>query len=238
MPHAASTVKGARAPASTPAALLGELHRSHGRQLLGLALRMTDGHLADAEEVLQGAYERALIVPERYLADPDEALYRLIDALRDRVRVIRRRARREQPADLTRHAGTSQPQEELERTEERDLVLGALAELRPAERRTLALLGAGYDHSEVAEALGLSKACVAKTAERGRVSLAEGRRALLAGERCRRMERIAPAYLAGALAPERRRAVERHLHTCRGGCPRAFARLRVARARTPLPEAA
>jgi RNA polymerase sigma factor (sigma-70 family) len=222
----------------SPADLLGAIHRRHGRRLLGLALRMTDGHRADAEEILQGAYERALLAPERYLADPEESFHRLVDALRDRVRVLRRRARREHPADLAGHAGARQPHDELERAEERDLVLGALTEISPAERRTLVLIGAGYRQSEIARALEVSEACVAKTAERGRVSLAERRQALVAGDRCRRMERIAPAYLAGTLAPERRRAVERHLHTCRAGCPRRFARLTATTAPALLPEAA
>jgi RNA polymerase sigma factor (sigma-70 family) len=238
VPHAASTVKRALAPSASPADLLGAIHRRHGRQLLGLALRLTDGHRADAEEILQGAYERAMLAPERYLADPEESFHRLVDALRDRVRVLRRRARREQPADLAGHAGTRQPHDELERAEERDLVLGALSEISPAERRTLVLIGAGYRQGEVARALRVSEACVAKTAERGRASLAERRQALLAGERCRRIERVAPAYLAGTLEPERRRAVERHLHTCRAGCPRRFARLRALAGESAVPEAA
>jgi RNA polymerase sigma factor (sigma-70 family) len=268
VPHAVPTVKGARAPASSPANLLAVIHERHGQRLLRLALRLAAGHRADAEELLQGAYERALLAPEPYLADPEGALFRLADALRDRARVLHRRAWREEPADLAgwaevgdrpddvdawrgwvlrRRAGRERPQDlagwagarephdELERAEERDLLLGALAELRPAERRTLTLVAAGYRQTEIARTLGLSEACVAKTAERGRASLGEGRRALAAGERCRRMERLAPAYLAGTLIGERRRALERHLHSCRAACPRTFARLRAERARGPAP---
>ena len=241
MPHAVPTVKGAPAPVPSPVPgqLLVLVHQRHGPRLLRLALRLSAGHRPDAEELVQSAYERALAAPERFaLALPEAAALRLADAVRERARSLRRRAARELPDDLERLAGPEEPHALLERAEERDLLLAALAELRPAERRTLALIGAGYRQAEVARALSVSEACVAKTAERGRASLAEGRRALAAGERCRRMERLAPAYLAGTLALERRRALERHLHSCRAACPRTFARLRAERARGPLPDGA
>lgn len=150
----------------------------------GAALRRTARRhslcAADAED----AYQRALVVALRKAPDVDpEAFAAWMHVVTKReawaVRRARERLAVEEPP--ARRSGGPEPADRAERRERVVLVARALATLKPAERRAIALLAAGLSYREIGELCGWSHTKVNR-------SLAEGRAALR--DRLARLEAI------------------------------------------------
>jgi RNA polymerase sigma factor (sigma-70 family) len=127
---------------------------------------------ADAED----AYQRALLVALRKAPDTDpETLARWMHVVTRREAWAVRRAREraigaaEVPRSLP--AQGPEPAELAERRERAALVARALATLKPAERRALALLAAGLSYAEICELTGWSYSKVNRCLAEGRAAL-------------------------------------------------------------------
>jgi RNA polymerase sigma factor (sigma-70 family) len=129
---------------------------------------------ADAED----AYQRALLVALRKAPDVDTAaLARWMHVVTRREAWAVRRARERAigSADVPRSlAGPGpEPAELAERRERVVLAARALATLKPAERRALALLAAGLSYAEIGELTGWSFTKVNRCLAEGRAALRE-----------------------------------------------------------------
>jgi RNA polymerase sigma factor (sigma-70 family) len=129
---------------------------------------------ADAED----AYQRALLVALRKAPDVDTAtLARWMHVVTKREAWAVRRAREraiggaEVPRSLP--APGPEPLELAERRERIALTARALATLKPAERRALALLAAGLSYAEIGELMGWSHTKVNRLLAEGRAALRE-----------------------------------------------------------------
>lgn len=119
------------------------------------------------------------------------------------------------------------PEERCERDEELARGREALRALRPAERRSLTLLAAGYSYAEIAERTGYSVRKVDRSLVKGRERL----RGLVArsedGSRCREMRPLLSSYCDGECGPEQAASVRAHLRAC-AGCRVALRAYRAA----------
>jgi RNA polymerase sigma-70 factor (ECF subfamily) len=205
----------ATAPDAAPALGVEALFRAQERALFGLAYRLT-GCGADAEEIVQETFARALASPPPR-ADEPWAPWLVRVATNLSLDVLRRRRRRGErdtwlPSPLTDEDGDvllalpepceRSPDARYERLESATFAfLLALEALSPRQRAALVLCDVcGYAAREAADAMGTSEAAV-------RVTLHRARRALAAYER-------APCRPDAALAERTRRALEallRHL---------------------------
>lgn len=177
---------------------------------------------ADADELVQMAYERALRRPE--LLAGDRPCRRLADHMSDDARTMRSRAGRLVPLEAEL-AGDPGPGSRLERRASVASALEALAELGSERARLLVLLGEGRSVTEVADLLGRREEAVKTAARRARAEAAARRALIEEGARCKRVRRHLAPYLAGTLPPPRADAVAAHLRRCRGACRYEAARL-------------
>ncbi len=161
-----------------------QLYRSHYPRLLRIATRNAADR-ADAEEAVGFAF---LAFIEKY--DPDcgspplawltlvanrraWALYRLQHL--DRRVGQEAAAGSEQPGFSVAAipSGMAGPEEAVERAENVAEARRRLAQLKPAERRTLGLIAAGYSYREVGEITQFSYTKVNRNASEGRAALRE-----------------------------------------------------------------
>lgn len=155
-----------------------ELYRLHVRHVFR-AVRSLVRDEAEAEEVVQEAFVRALTGLDRYRPREGARFASWLAAIA--LNVARRRARwwrravGEDEAPKEAAAGT-QPDagEELDLARRKAALLQALGELEPREREIVSLrYGAELTAAEVGEALGLGEANVRKICERQRKRLLE-----------------------------------------------------------------
>ena len=138
---------------------------SSGR-LFTMARLLTGGNRAEAEDLLQGAYERAYrhwgricrrSEPERYVRQI------LVNASVDRLRRLRRRP--EVPLLLDLEAGTGDSAGAIE---DRDLLVRGLADLPPRQRAVLVLrYFEDLTEGQIAAVLGCTAGTVKSQAARG-----------------------------------------------------------------------
>ena len=125
---------------------------------------------ADAED----AYQRALLVALRKAPEIEPAaLARWMHAVtRNEARAVRRYRERLLPEEHgIRGAGGPEPADRAERRERVAHAARALATLKPAERRALALLAAGLSYAEIGELCGWSYTKVNRCLAEGRAAL-------------------------------------------------------------------
>lgn len=219
-------------PAAVPDGLR-EAFRDHQRLLWGLCYRMT-GCAADADDLVQDTFQRALERPPRDLERPWRPwLVRVaMNLSRDR---LRQRRRRDYPGPWL-PSPIEPPAYEIEREDAAttagryDLLesvsfafLLALEQLSP-QRRAVLLLGDVFDYSarETAEALGMSEANARTTLHRARKQMAAYERAA---------PDTAEARPGGDLAAATRTMLTQLLATLASGDVAALARLLAADAR-------
>ncbi len=150
-----------------------ELVRRHLRSAHAVALGVL-GNPADAEDVCQDAFLVALERLEE-CRDPKRFAAWLMRIVRNRALNFRESRSRRQAEPLERAAeaaGGEDPGREAERSELRERLLAALAELPESQREVVLLHDLeGWRHREIAQLLGTSEGAV-------RVRLFEGRRRL------------------------------------------------------------
>ena len=125
---------------------------------------------ADAED----AYQRALVVALRKAPDADPAaLLRWMHVVTRREAWAVRRAReRMLPEEHGLRATTGpEPADLAERRERVTSIARALATLKPAERRAIALFAAGLSYSEICELTGWTYTKVNRCLAEGRAAL-------------------------------------------------------------------
>ncbi|HYP55306.1 MAG TPA: sigma-70 family RNA polymerase sigma factor, partial [Solirubrobacterales bacterium] len=130
------------------------------------------------------------------------------------------------------------PLERLERREEIARGREAIRALKPAERRTLALLAEGYSYAEIGEITGFSKTkvnrCLAEGRERFRRIVASSED----GSRCAELRPLLSAFCDGEAGPRQSEEAREHLRAC-GRCRATMRAYRAAPATvaalSPLP---
>lgn len=163
-----------RAKSGDPSAF-DELMRSHQRQVVAVAMRMT-GNLDDAQDIAQEVFVR-LYRNLRSLPDEDAVgrwLYRVtVNACTDASR--RKRPERVLPlADMTLVSAEADPEAALSREEQKQQLDKALAQLGDRERAALVLRDLeGLSTAEAADALGTAEATVRVQICKARLKLRE-----------------------------------------------------------------
>jgi RNA polymerase sigma factor (sigma-70 family) len=108
------------------------------------------------------------------------------------------------------------PSERLERSEEIARSREAIRALKPAERRALTLLAAGYSYAEIGEITGFSQTkinrCLAEGRERFRRIVASSEE----GSRCAEMRPLLSAFCDGEAESAQIATVREHLRACSG----------------------
>jgi len=161
------------AESKPPAADLADQFVAHGRRLLRLAMRLTDGDRADAEDLVQETFLRAARRLRPLPVEPSAAeawLVRvLVNLTRDRFRRLRVR-RAASPPDAASVAGAGDPES---RALARHEVRRALARL-PARRRAVVVLHEleELDSATIARLLGIARVTVRWHLAAGRAQLA------------------------------------------------------------------
>ncbi len=127
---------------------------------------------ADAED----AYQRALLVALRKAPEIESsALARWMHVVTRREAWAVRRSRERMLGEERRSLASAgpEPADQAERRERVALAARALATLKPAERRALALLAAGLSYAEIGELCGWSYTKVNRCLAEGRAALRE-----------------------------------------------------------------
>jgi RNA polymerase sigma-70 factor (sigma-E family) len=141
--------------------------RYRSAALFRTALLLTGQDRAEAEDLLQGALERAYRRWGRICraGDPERYVRRILaNASTDRWRRLRRRPERELPPDATGLVESDHAADVVER----DFLLRALAGLPPRQRAVLVLrYFCDLPEAEIADALGCSAGTVKSQASRG-----------------------------------------------------------------------
>ncbi len=140
------------------AAAFEALVRRHYRAAYAVALSAL-GQAMDAEDVCQDAFVRALQRLDE-LRDPGRFAAWLLRIVRNLAANYRsyRRVRSAQPLDQVSAASESDTAREAERSELRQELEAAIAELGPAQREVMLLHDLeGWKHREIADSLGLSE---------------------------------------------------------------------------------
>ena len=167
----------ATAPQSAPGSGAAEARRRAALELVAAhdaALRRTARRNSICPADAEDAYQRALLVALRKApAIPPPALARWMHVVTRREAWAVRRARERGLGDEVTPlaAGGPEPAEVAERRERIALTARALATLKPAERRALALLAAGLSYAEIGELCGWSYTKVNRCLAEGRAKL-------------------------------------------------------------------
>jgi len=150
-------------------ARLAELFAAHYRGLLALAVLVSDGSRAGAEDLVQEAFAR---LHGRTLDDPERALAYLRATVLNLSRSRLRRLRTARRHDCTDDAVLPSAEEDaLLRADQRE-VLAALRTLSPRQRQALVLrYWNDLSEAEVAAAMHLSKGAVKSHTSRGLAAL-------------------------------------------------------------------
>ena len=152
-----------------------DLVRRHLRAAHAVALGVL-GNPADAEDVCQDAFLAALERLEE-CRDPERFAAWLLRIVRNRALNVResrslRAGEPLEPGHSEAWTAADDPARDTERSELRERLLAALAELTPAQREVVLLHDLeGFKHREIAELLGTSEGAA-------RVQLFQARRAL------------------------------------------------------------
>ena len=172
-----------RAAQSGDAEAARQLYRAHVAKVFR-TVRGISRDDAEAEDVTQETFARALEVLDRYEARPDARFVSWLLAIAMNVaRKSHRRRRRTiamDPATLAKSTGLEEGGSDdpsgdaLDRGRLRAALLGALETLEPREREVVTLrYGGELDAKEIAELTGLGHANVRKIAQRAREQLRE-----------------------------------------------------------------
>ena len=157
--------------------------RARSAALFRTALLLTGRDRAEAEDLLQGALERAYRHWDRIcrLGDPERYVRRILaNASTDRWRRLGRRPEHVLPADGSGPAAGDHAGD----VADRDLLLRALAGLAPRQRAVLILrYYCDLPEAEVADALGCSVGTVKSQASRGLTRLRQITQPVPAGRR-------------------------------------------------------
>lgn len=143
------------APEGCAAATIGDLFREHRSAVLRFALRHA-GNLADAEDVTQEAFTRAIVsLPTDLKASPRTYLCAIVKHLcADRRRWDGRRTFQDvDVADI--EAGTT-PADDFDRHEARAVFTAAIDDLTPTTRRVVRLVIEDVPRDQIAARLGMS----------------------------------------------------------------------------------
>lgn len=145
------------------------LYRAHGPRMFRLALRLTGGLDADAEDVVQEAWRRAIRGLEGF--EGRSSLATWLTSIVTRCALERHRANRrtadEEPGEIP--LSPSQ-----ERTSSRLDLEHAFASLPPGFRTVLVLHDLeGYRHADIAELLGVSEGTSKSQLSRARARMRE-----------------------------------------------------------------
>jgi RNA polymerase sigma-70 factor (sigma-E family) len=147
--------------------------RARSAALFRTALLLTGQHRAEAEDLLQGALERAYRHWARICrsGDPERYVRRILaNASTDRWRRLRRRPEHSLPADPDGELAGDHASD----IADRDFLLRALAGLPPRQRAVLVLrYFCDLPEAEIADALGCSVGTVKSQASRGMARLRE-----------------------------------------------------------------
>jgi RNA polymerase sigma-70 factor (sigma-E family) len=147
--------------------------RARSAALFRTALLLTGQHRAEAEDLLQGALERAYRHWGRICrsGDPERYVRRILaNASTDRWRQLRRRPEHSLPVD----PGGPEAGDHAADVADRDFLLRALAGLPPRQRAVLVLrYFCDLPEGEIAEALGCTVGTVKSQASRGMARLRE-----------------------------------------------------------------
>jgi len=150
-----------------------EFVRARSAALFRTALLLTGQHRAEAEDLLQGALERAYRHWGRICrsGDPERYVRRILaNASTDRWRRLRRRPEHSLPAE----PGGELAGDHASDIADRDFLLRALAGLPPRQRAVLVLrYFCDLPEAEIADALGCSVGTVKSQASRGMARLRE-----------------------------------------------------------------
>jgi RNA polymerase sigma-70 factor (sigma-E family) len=150
-------------------AALPELFHANYRRLLALAVLVSDGSRAEAEDLVQEAFAR---LHGRALADPDRAVAYLrstiLNLSRSRLRRLRTARKHERSDDAVL---PSAEEHVLLRADQRE-VLDALKQLSARQRQALVLrYWEDMSEAQVATAMGISNGAVKSHTSRGMTAL-------------------------------------------------------------------
>lgn len=208
----------------------------HGAAAFGLARHLLHDDAA-AEDATQEALMRAFAAADTF--DPSRGSLRtwLLAIVRHAAFEMLRERRRasvavEPPADaeplleLGVAAGWgADPEKEVARAEQRELLARALASLEPTDREVVVLRDLeGMSLDEVARVVGLELAAAKSRLHRARLRLVAALRSIeegvvaeeheVGGMRCRDVLAVLSEYVDGDLGPTDRARVESHLRGC------------------------
>jgi RNA polymerase sigma factor (sigma-70 family) len=143
------------------------LYRERYRYLLGIARRNAAD--ADAEEAVQFAF---LAFMEHFNPEGGAPpLAWLTLTLKRECWMRNRRSSRNFSAEVPIAAEAPGPEESIERSEAVVEAREALGQLKPAERRAIGLIAAGYSYREVGEITGWTYTKINRCASEGRAAL-------------------------------------------------------------------
>ena len=189
-------------------------------------LRHTARRYSICEDDAEDAYQRALEI--LLVKAPNERPRELIrwtkTVVKHEALAIRRNRERMLGA---RTDSVGDPVERLatdnagpgERTEQREQVARtreALMALKPAELKTLTLLGAGYTYEEIGTETGFSQTKVNRCLAEGRERLRRLLDRSEDGSRCADLAPLLSAYCDGQASAEGKAAIREHLRACAG----------------------
>jgi RNA polymerase sigma factor (sigma-70 family) len=144
------------------------LYRERHRYLLGIA-RHNGAAAEDAEEAVQEAFAAFIRAFDPGRGAPPLAWLTL--TLKRACWAKRRKSLRQGGVPDAIATEAPSPEESIERTEVLLEARQTLAELKPAERRTLGLIAAGYSYREVGEITGWTHTKINRCASEGRAAL-------------------------------------------------------------------
>lgn len=224
--------------AKTDGAAARAFFERHGRAVFGLARAILRDEGA-AEDATQEAFARAFASADTFDASRGTARTWLLAIARHAAFEALRR-RREAPigeADAEDDAeplldlglaagwGSEDPERQLARAEQRELLATALAALSPADREIVVLRDLeGLQPGEIARVVGVDVAAAKSRLHRARLRLVAALHALeegvvaeereVGGMRCRDVLAVLSDYVDGDLGPTDRVRVEAHLRGC------------------------
>ena len=206
--------------------LLAETFADHHADLLRLALRLCRANDAQAEDLVQDAYLRAMDqAADLGSLEPRQLYVWLCKCVETgHHALVKRHARGtfaepvdpDALADLTADPAPG-PEDIVEAREAFLTVAEALRHLEDSQRIALALVACGYTYEEIAQYVEGSARKVASVRDliyRARVSLRRRSEPIEAGWRCRRVQRTLSAYLDGRVADSEAERMEQHASNC------------------------
>ena len=150
--------------------LITQLYNEYHAPLVRMIYRRT-GDRARAEDIVQETFARALQSPPD---NPRPWLFAVaLNLVREDGRRSVRQGRRLQLLRPEADQPGAQPDESMQRDEERERVRAALGLLSERDREALLLKAEGFNYDEIAEALGMARSAIGTTLARARRRLVE-----------------------------------------------------------------